>query len=161
MAEHMNQEGKLEWFGGNEYALQMMRMFADLTHTWDDLVDKDKERTEDEINHAFAIALVYLPANPFYQSIQPQVLPMWLSVIYAYQTANAFEKAKDPHGVEIAHGLRYALGHIVSYAIHVCVGPELAKKYIPEMWKVLMPERFDEYRKEHLNGADPKQIQRV
>lgn len=156
MTEHMNQEGKLEWFGGDEYALQMFRMFGDLAHIWDDLVDKDKERTEDEINHAFAVALVYLPANPFYQRIQPQILPMWLSVIYAFQTANAFEEAKDPHGVEIAHGLRYAAGHIVSYAIHVCVGPEQAKKYIPEMWKVLMPERFDEYRKEHLNGPDPE-----
>lgn len=156
MAEHMNQEGKLEWFGGDEHALQMFRMFGDLAHIWDDLVDKDKERTEDEINHAFAVALVYLPANPFYQRIQSQILPMWLSVIYAFQTANAFEEAKDPHGVEIAHGLRYAAGHIVSYAIHVCVGPEQAKKYIPEMWKVLMPERFDEYRKEHLNGPDPE-----
>ena len=151
----MNMEGKLEWFGGNQDALSMFRMFVDLAHTWDDLVDRDKEVSEDDINHAFAIALVYLPANPFYQAIQPQVLPMWLSVIHAFQTANAFEKAKDPHGLEIAHTLRYAAGNIMTYAVHMCVGPEKAKEYLPEMWKAIVVERFDDYRKEHLN-VDPQ-----
>jgi hypothetical protein len=72
-------EGKSEWFGGDEQALLMFRLFGELAHTWDDLIDRDKEVTDDAINKAFAIALVYLPANPFYQRIQPQILPMWLS----------------------------------------------------------------------------------
>ena len=152
----MNSEGKLEWFGGNQDALNMYRMFVDLAHTWDDLVDKDKDVSEDAINHAFAVALVYLPANPFYQSIQSQIWPMWLSVIHAYQTANAFEKAKDPHGIEIAHTLRYAAGNIMAYAVHLCVGPEKAKIYLPEMWKAIVVERFDDYRKEHLNAHNPE-----
>ena len=147
----MNNEGKLEWFGGNQDALNAFRMFVDLAHTWDDIVDGDKEVTEDKINNAFAIALVYLPANSFYQTIQPQILPMWLSVIHAYQTANAFEKAKDQHGLEIAHTLRYAAGNIMTYAVHVCVGPEKAKEYLPEMWKAIVVERFEDYRKEHLD----------
>jgi hypothetical protein len=148
----MNNEGKLEWFGGNQDALNMYRMFVDLAHTWDDLVDKDKEVLEDAINEAFAISLVYLPANPFYQSIQPQILPMWLTVINAYQTANAFEKAKDPHGLEIAHTLRYAAGNIIAYAMYICLGPVKVKEFLPEMWKAVVVERFDEYRKEHLNA---------
>lgn len=147
----MNQEGKLEWFGGNEHALQMFRMFGDLAHIWDDLVDKDNHRTEEEINHAFAIALVYLPANPFYKSIQEQIMPMWLTVISAYQVANHFQNEKDEHGIEIAHGLRYAAGNIIAYAVHVCVGPVKAQEYLPEIWKTVMPERFNDYRKEHLD----------
>ena len=147
----MNGEGKLEWFGGNQDALNMFRMFVDLAHTWDDLVDHDKPTDEDAINNAFLICLVYLPANPFYQRIQAQVLPMWLTVVSAYQTANQFEKSKDAHGIEIAHTLRYAAGNIMAYAVHVCVGPEKAKEYLPEMWKAIVVERFDDYRKEHLN----------
>lgn len=147
--------GKLEWFGGNQDALNMYRMFVDLLHTWDDLVDKDKPKTEQEINNAFLIALVYLQANPFYKSIQEQVLPMWLTVVSAYETANKFEKDKDEHGIEIAHTLRYAAGHIVAYAIHVCVGQEKAKEYLPEVWKNMVFERFEEYRKEHLD-ANPQ-----
>ena len=145
-------QGKLEWFGGNQDALNMFRMFVVLTHTWDDLVDKDKPLEEKDINNAFLIALVYLQANPFYKSIQEQIMPMWLTVVSAYETANHFEREKDPHGIEIAHSLRYALGHIVAYAVHVCIGPEKAKTVLPEIWKNVFFERFDEYRKEHLDA---------
>jgi hypothetical protein len=147
----MNTEGKLEWFGGNQAALDVFRMFVDLSHVWDDLVDKDKEATEDDINNAFLICLVYLPANPFYRSIQEQIMPMWLTVASAYQTANKFERDKDAHGIEIAHGLRYAAGNIVAYMMYVCVGAEKAKDFLPDMWKNVFFERFDEYRKEHLS----------
>lgn len=147
----MNDIGKLEWFGGNEDALRMYRMFADLAHTWDDLIDKDKEVTNEAINHAFMICLVYLQSNPFYQLIQRDIVPMWISVVSSYEAANKFEREKDAHGIEIAHMLRYAAGNIIAYAIHVCVGPQKAAEYIPEMWKCVVAERFDDYRKEHLN----------
>ena len=147
-----SKKGKLEWFGGNQDAVNMYNMFVDLSHTWDDLVDKDVEVSEDHINNSFLICLVYLQANPFYRSIQEQVWPMWMSVVLAYDTANKFEKNKDEHGIEIAHGLRYAAGHIIAYAVQVCVGLEKAKEFMPGIWKTIMPERFDEYRKEHLNG---------
>lgn len=141
----------MEWFGGNEHALRMLNAFADLAHVWDDMVDKDNNISADDINRAFLTCLVYLPANPFYRSIQNEILPMWLTVVSAYETANHFEKNKDAHGIEIAHGLRYASGNIIAYAVHVCVGPEKAKEYLPEMWKTIFYERFDEYREEHLN----------
>ena len=147
----MNNKGKLEWFGGNEDALNMYRMFVDLAHIWDDLVDKDKDADEDRINQAFLVCLVYLPLNPFYLHIQRDIMPMWITVVSAYKTANTFEKTKDAHGIEIAHGLRYAAGNIVAYAVHVCVGPEKAAEYMPEIWKAMMIERFDPYREEHLH----------
>jgi hypothetical protein len=147
----VRREGKLEWFGGNEDALRMLNAFADLAHIWDDMVDKDVPVSADAINRAFLTCLVYLPANPFYRSIQNEILPMWLTVVSAYETANHFEKNKDVHGIEIAHGLRHASGNIIAYAVHVCVGPEKAKEYLPEMWKTIFYERFDEYREEHLN----------
>lgn len=142
--------GKLEWFGGNQDALNMYHMFVDLSHVWDDLVDKDKAVPEDALNNAFLICLVYLPANPFYQRIQAAVLPMWLTVVMAYQTANKFERDKDEKGVEIAHTLRYAAGNIIAYAVHVCVGPEKAKEILPEMWKTVVAERYADYKAEVL-----------
>lgn len=140
--------GKLEWFGGNQDALNMYRLFVDMAHTWDDLIDRDKPVSDDQINNAFLIALVYLPANPFYQLIQRDIMPMWLTVVSAYQTANFFERTKDEHGVEIAHTLRYAAGNIIAYAVHVCLGPDKAKEVLPEVWKDVVNERFDEYKAE-------------
>jgi hypothetical protein len=148
-----NTQGKLEWFGGNQDALNTFRMFVDLAHLWDDLVDKDNlaNTTEIEINNAFLICLVYLQANPFYRSIQDQILPMWITVVSGFETANKFEKEKDEHGIEIAHTLRYAAGNIIAYMVHVCVGPEKAREYLPEVWKNIVFERYEDYKKEHLN----------
>lgn len=147
-----SKEAQLEWFNGNKDAVNMFNMFVDLAHTWDDLVDKNVDVPEDHINNAFLIALVYLQANSFYKSIEEEIRPMWMSVILAYDTANKYEQNKDEHGIEIAHGLRYAAGHIVAYAVQKCVGVKKAKEFLPEIWKVMMCERFDEYREEHLNG---------
>lgn len=143
--------GKLEWFGGDQDALNMYRMMVDLSHLWDDLVDKDKAATEAEINNAFLICLVYLPLNPFYQRIQRDILPMWITVVSAYQTANKFQRDKDAHGIEIAHSLRYAAGNIVAFMVHACLGAEKAAEVLPEVWKHVMYERYEAYRKEHLN----------
>jgi hypothetical protein len=145
-------DGKIEWFGGNQHALNMYRLLVDLLHTWDDLVDKDKEVCEYNINSAFLIALVSLPANPFYRSIQDQILPMWITVVSSYETANKFERDKDEHGIEISHNLRYAAGQIVAYAVEVCLGREKAREVLPEVWKNIVFERFEEYRKEHLDA---------
>lgn len=142
---------RLGFFGGNIDALNMYKMFIDLSHTWDDMVDKDNDLTEDRINNAFLTCLVYLPCNPFYQKIQRAIMPMWITVVSAFQTGNRFEKEKDEHGLEIAHNLRYAAGHILAYAVHECVGPERAKDILPELWKDVVFERYEDYRKEHLD----------
>jgi hypothetical protein len=147
----MKDIGKLEWFGGNQDALNMYRAFGFLLHTWDDMVDKDNPLAEGQINQAFLTCLVYLPSNPFYRQIQEQILPMWLTVVSAYEAANTFERNKDDHGLEIAHSLRYAAGNIIAYAIHVCIGVEEAKVQVPDMWKSVFYERYDDYRKEHIN----------
>ena len=148
----MRTQANPNWFGHNQDALNMFDMFIDLAHTWDDLVDNDKEVPESKINNAFMICLVYLPMNPFYQLIQRDVMPLWITVISSYQTANHYERTKDAHGIELAHTLRYAAGQIIAYAVHVCVGPEKAAEYLPDVWKALAIERFDDYRKEHINA---------
>ena len=147
------EEEKLAWFNGNKDALALFYNLVDLVHIWDDLIDKDKPVNDDDINKAFLIALVYMPANPFYKQIQEQVLPMWITAASAFEVANKFEKTKDEHGIEIAHNLRYAAGHVVAYMSIVCLGYEKAKQYLPTIWKTIVDDRFDDYRKEHLNAV--------
>lgn len=148
-------ERKLEWFNGNQDALNVYYTFIHLGHIWDDLIDKDVELTEKKINDAFLYALVALPSNPFYQLIQKDIIPMWITVVSAYESANKYEKEKDSHGLEIAHTLRYSIGNIVAYMIHACCGREKAAEFIAEMWKDIVFERFEEYRLEHLNAKQP------
>lgn len=141
---------KLEWFGGNRDALNMTKVMAEISQVWDDLIDKDKPVTDEQINWAFTAALVYLPMNPFYQRIQQAVMPMWITAITEFKMATKFERDKDEHGLEIAHGMRFAAAQIIAYAVILCVGERKAEEYLPELWKLIMSERFDDYRKEHL-----------
>lgn len=143
-------ETNLDWFGGNEDVRAIFNCLAVLLHTWDDLIDKDVELSSKDINQAFMIALVALPSNPLYRAIQAGILPMWESIVIAYETANGFEKDKDPHGLEIGHNLRYAAGHIVAYALKTAVGYEKSLELMPRIWKEFVPERFEDYRKEHM-----------
>ncbi len=151
-AAHIDLEkAKVEWFGGNKDALNLFFMLVDLVQTWDDLVDRDREVSQQEINNAFLVALVYVPSNPFYQAIREQITPMWMTVISAFEVANKFEQDKDEHGLEIAHNLRFAGGHIAAFMVQTCLGYERAREVLPDIWKIIVNERYDEYRKEHLN----------
>lgn len=141
----------IDLFGGNKHGEDIFEMFRTLLHTWDDLVDKDVDVSEDQINEAFRICLIGLPTNPLYSHIFPAISPMLEVVMSAYVTANKFEREKDEHGIEISHSLRYAAGHIIAYAIIQCVGIEKSKELVPLMWKEVFFERFDDYKKEHLS----------
>lgn len=140
---------ELEWFGGNKDAYDMVRMLGDLSHTWDDLVDGDERRSEQDINAAFLTCLVYLPMNPFYRAHQAAIIPMWVSVVASYEAANRFERDGDAQGLEIGHVLRYLAGHIATYAIVACVGQAKASDYVAKMWKAVVGERVGEYIEEH------------
>jgi hypothetical protein len=141
----------LMWFGGNHEAAEIFNMLCELVDTWDNLIDRDVDCRQESINAAFRVALVGLPNNRLYAALMPQLVPMWEMVISAYEVANKFEQDKDEHGLELSHTLRYAIGHMVAFLVIACVGAYEAKSILPRMWKYIISERFDEYRKEHLN----------
>jgi hypothetical protein len=140
----------LEWFNGNRAALDLYQKLVFIAHLWDDLIDKDKEVNPDDINQAFEFALVHIPTNAFYRQYFDSLSPLIYSGVMGYLVANKMEKSSDPHQVEIAHYLRYAIANIVSFSVGVLNTREDALRILPEAWKQMMPERIDEYMKEHL-----------
>jgi len=148
-----NSNGKLEWFKGNVDALMVYRYLVDLAHIWDDLVDQDKDVTAEDITYAFAIPLAILPQNAFWQFIEPEIRNFWPAVVASYMTANAYEKAKDEHGLEISHGLRYAVGQVFTYIFVKLHGAVNAQPVLQEAWLSMMPERFEVYKKERTNAV--------
>jgi hypothetical protein len=153
MSTQTSSETCLPWFGGNQDAANLYLMLIELSHTWDDIVDQDNGVVdENRVNQAFMTALVYMPNNPFYQRVITAMPFMWSMIVSAYETANEFERKKEVHGVEIAHSLRYATGHVVAQMIMMCVSRDEARMFIPEMWKNVFFDRYDEYYREHTNN---------
>lgn len=145
---------KNEWFNDNKDAIELYKNLCALADIWDNMIDRDKPVTNEQINDVFLTCLYRLPLNPVYNYLQLQIAPMWLTVVSSYEAANKFEADKDQHGLELAHVLRYSAGQIISYIMIYCLGVEKAREYIPEMWKTLANERFDVYLREHANSAE-------
>lgn len=143
----------IDWFAGNADAEALYVMLVEICHTWDDLVDRDKPVPPEQINRVFLMSLISLPSNPVYRTMFPQILPLLLTAFAGYLVANKYESDKDPHGIEIAHTLRYAVAQVVTFLIVHFNGMSKATEILPEALKEMIPERFDDYRKEHSDAA--------
>lgn len=138
-----------ELFGGNMHAAAFVDDLCYVAHLWDDLIDKDKTRSDDDINKAFILVFINIPSNPFYRENFDVLHPVLFSGILGYLTANKLEATSDAHALEIAHGLRYSIANVISLAVSLTNAPDAAMEILPNMWKQFMPERIDAYLKEH------------
>lgn len=136
-------------FGGNEDAARLVERLCRVAHIWDDLIDKDKDVSDEQINEAFRIALIDLPNNPFYREHNAAIAPLVYMGVIGYMTANRMERSGDRHQLEIAHGLRYCVAQVAAYAVVATNPLPIAERLLPTAWKAWMPERLDDYLKEH------------
>ena len=108
-----------------------------IAHLWDDLVDKDKERTTYEISDAFRLAMCGLTANPFYVTNISQLHPLIMDVILKYDAVVKLEKSKDDHTQLIAFTLSNALLGVIAYCIFLVGGINYYREVIDSFYKEL------------------------
>ena len=136
---------------GNESATRFIELLFDLFHFWDDLIDRDKPLSDEDINRAMWSAAVLLPANPFYRQFFLQLQPLIVSAITNWQVANRLEREesdsdeKDRKRKQIAFIIRSDYANILMQSIFLLHGQERAVElgpYIREHWT---EEDFDAY----------------
>ena len=143
---------RLEWFNGNADALALFEAFVEVAHLWDDLIDKDKEVTGDQINRVFTLCLTVIPYNPVFRMHQDSLKPLIINGIAGYLLANKYEEKKDEHGIELAHTMRYAVSGIFMYLIVLANGYNKGIDVLEDAMKDMICERFAEYQNDHLKG---------
>ena len=97
------------WLIGNSNAIVFCLDMIKAIHLWDDLIDKDNELKDEEINDVFTFLMVDMPMNPFYAVNQRDIAPMMQNIILKWHTANVFEKEKEVNDVDKAYMLRAEL----------------------------------------------------
>lgn len=127
---------------GNEDAVDFLMSFFYACHLWDDLIDKDKERTDDHINNAFWTFIVTIPRNPWYIRNFHDLHPVIMNAIQEWMTANVLEKEDRQ---DIAYTLRCSIVSVVHQAALICGGYEWAVEINPEIRRYTQSETFDEY----------------
>lgn len=133
-------------FKGNKDALAIVSAFRLITHIWDDLVDQDKPVSPAEINGAFWMALVVLPANPLWQALAPTLIPVLKNGILEWFASNTLEQdAVNPIAREISHICRAGAGDIFLMMAEAIGGPGWAAEHAAELKLMNSDETFAEY----------------
>lgn len=79
----------------DRYVAELCDDYFKVAQFWDDLIDRDKELQDDEINQAMEILILRIPSNPFYIAHRDKILPILQVTIYKWYQANKYEATKE------------------------------------------------------------------
>ena len=116
-----------------------------LGHLVDDIIDKDVERTDEEINQAFLLALGELPMNPFYQAFQVQLAPMMMSTCLLWLNSNILERGNRDDRLT-AFCIRNSLLNLIHFCMFLLGGTAWVREQGPAFWRTfsLTYDKLDE-----------------
>lgn len=135
----------LEFLRGDKAATSfVVRVFRAL-HVWDDLIDKDKKVTDDEIHAVFWDLLITLPADPFYQAHLHLLSSTLVNAVINWNIANKMEREGNDKDKSIAFILRGAYIDVLSAAAFIVGGIDWVNHIGPEIRRWAHEETFDEY----------------
>jgi hypothetical protein len=112
---------------GHADAAEFCTLWCEVMHIWDDLIDKDKEVTDELINKVFWKALVELPQNPFYAAHFHLLNPVMMTAIQNWHAATDMEATDSDADKEIAFITRSNYGDVVIQAAYLTGGYEWAR----------------------------------
>jgi len=139
------------WLQGNENAILMCLQLVRVSNLWDDLIDKDKDIKDEDINTVFTDLLVNLPLNPFYVAFQRDIAPMMNNIILKWHTANVFEKEQKENDLEKAYMLRAEYYQLFVLCANLIGGSDWAREVSVQIWR-LYGESVKSLTKEIKNG---------
>jgi len=135
------------WLIGNSNAIVFCLDMIKAIHLWDDLIDKDNELKDEEINDVFTFLMVDMPMNPFYAVNHREIAPMMNTIILKWHTANVFEKEKEVNDVDKAYMLRAELYQLFVLCATLIGGREWGREMSIHIWR-LYGESVKELKKE-------------
>jgi hypothetical protein len=124
----------LEWFGGNQSAVDFLVALSSIAELWDDLVDKDKEASRKEIDAVFWNALVTLPTNEFFNANKAFLMPLVIQSINAWQDSVELENG-NTNDRAYALTLRIISLQIAPMIVLLLRGKEAMRETSTEMWR--------------------------
>ena len=87
--ETFTPEALAELLCGNADAIRCVQTIARCSHTYDDLIDRDKPVADDSIHDLIWSLLVALPVNPFFRAHQDVIRPVLITGILNWKAATS------------------------------------------------------------------------
>jgi hypothetical protein len=132
---------------GNIEAIRLCQCLARVSQVIDDLIDKDKPVTDEEILDSYWACLVSIPTNPFYLNHFCDIQPIVRMTFLSWMDANFMEKTDD-HGKNIAFVLRDQFIEIVIQCAYLIGGYEWAKAVSIDVRKHAYEDSLESYKED-------------
>jgi hypothetical protein len=134
----------------NPDALAFLRTIAQILHFWDDLIDRDHEIDDRQINDAFTLALIELPRNAFYREHFDTLNVILQNAITNWHIANQLER--EPHNEDrvrvslmTAFVIRSSYIDLLTQSALIVGGMDWAAHCGPEIHRWAHSEGYDGY----------------
>lgn len=138
------------WFLGDKEAITFIRALGHYVETWDDLIDKDKELTDEDINATFTMGLLDIASNPFVARHQATIGHLLALMVNGWMCSEEMKRSDDRRVRQVAFHLRNWPLELYP-AVALCVGGWLHMRAVSvEIRTWFADEDFDEW--EHANG---------
>lgn len=131
-----------ELMRGDTSATHLCHALFEQLGVWDDLIDKDKQVTDEQIHRAFWLANVEIPRNVFYRQHFDVLNPLVIQAIMNWQIANELEKTNPS---EISFIIRSDYANIFVMCAMLIGGPEYAKQAGQEIRTIVHDEGLQSY----------------
>ena len=132
---------------GNRDAADFLATIVAVLHFWDDLIDKDQQLTDKDINDAFWKALIVLPRNNFYREHFHLLNPLLMAAIHNWSAATKLEREGDSGDKHIAFILRSSYVDLITQSALLVGGPEWAEEVTPTIRRFTHSEGYEGYLK--------------
>lgn len=116
-----------------------------ISQTLDDLIDRDKPVSDQSIYHAFFLALIDLPSNPFYRQNDVVLRAMMASALQDWKDSVDLERAGDEHGKTLAYVLRDQLTSVAVQVAGIVGGYGWMQEVSVEIRRFFHDEPLGEY----------------
>jgi hypothetical protein len=125
----------MAWYRGNENAVQLSLDIYAVIQTWDDLIDRDNEVSNDDINETFRKLIYTIPTNPFYAAHAHELAPLFHDMMLQWMVANQMEADQKPGDLEKAWMLRAAVYQVFVYISSLAVDAAWAAVAGVDIWR--------------------------
>lgn len=134
----------LHAYRNNQAAVNFVFDLQRISHVLDDLIDRDKPVSDDQVRDAFWRAIVGLPANQFYMDNLTYLHPLVTAALANWQIANVFEQC-GPEERNIAHSMRYDLITVYVMVAFMIGGRKWGEAVGPEIRRRCQRQGLAEY----------------
>lgn len=146
--EAMSVHGITELLCADRDAIAFYELVSKWSHTYDDLIDRDKPVSDEQVHKFVWMMLFDLPQNPFFARHHLTLRPLLMTGILNWVAANDMERSGDTEQLRIAHVIRYAVGDVLLAAMTITGGIEHARRHSARARLMLQDETWAHYRDE-------------